>query len=100
MSDNEQFYDDEIAPALLEIAHKLQARGMAMVATVEYAPGERGSTYQLPTDRGFEMDLLHALSRAGKNIDSFLLAVIRMCETRGIDYQESIFLRRNHEAAR
>ncbi|MGU7780693.1 hypothetical protein [Burkholderia sp. PU8-34] len=100
MSDNEKFYDEEIAPALLEITHKLRTRGMSMVATVEYEPGSRGSTYEMPKARGFEMDLLRALSRAGNNVDAFLLSVIRMCDTRGIDYKGSIFLQRLAETAR
>lgn len=97
MSENEKFYDEEIAPALLEIAKKLDARGMSMIATVEYDRGERGSTYQLAKDRGFEMDLLYAQSRAGNHIDSFLFSVIRMCQRRGISLRESIFLQRYGE---
>ncbi|WP_069267371.1 hypothetical protein [Paraburkholderia nodosa] len=93
MTDNEKFYDDEIAPALLELANKMRPRGMSMVATVEYDRGDRGSTCELAKDRGFEMDLLHALSRAGNHIDSFLIAVIRICNSRGISMRESIFLK-------
>ena len=41
---SEQWYDDEIAPALAEIAEKCRKKGVPMVAVVEYEPGERGST--------------------------------------------------------
>lgn len=44
----EDWYDAEIAPKLLGLAGRCRERGMAMVATVEYAPGERGSTMALP----------------------------------------------------
>ncbi|UEP42709.1 hypothetical protein [Burkholderia sp. B21-005] len=100
MSENEKFYDDEIAPALLELAHKLRTRGMSMVATVEFERGKRGSTFELPVERGIEMDLLRALSLAGNNVDSFLISVMRICDRRGVSYQESIFLKRYSEAAR
>ena len=39
-----KWYDDEIAPALAEIAEKCRKEGVPMVAVVEYEPGERGST--------------------------------------------------------
>ena len=47
MTDNEIIYDDEIAPALLEIAKRCGERGMSFVANVEFSPGDTGSTVLL-----------------------------------------------------
>jgi hypothetical protein len=41
---NEDFYDSEIAPQLFAIAEACKARGISFVATVEYDPGEFGTT--------------------------------------------------------
>jgi hypothetical protein len=46
-SDAERFYDEEIAPALLEIGRKCEERGMSVVFLVEYEPGEIGETRRL-----------------------------------------------------
>lgn len=42
MSENEDFYDKEIAPALLDLANKCAERGMHFVAQIEYDPDSFG----------------------------------------------------------
>ena len=41
---SEQFYDDEIAPVLMELAQKCEARGMSFIALCEFAQFEHGHT--------------------------------------------------------
>lgn len=40
--DEEAYYDEEIAPVLLEIAHKCQARGIPFLALVQYGLNRNG----------------------------------------------------------
>ncbi|MES2973341.1 MAG: hypothetical protein V4757_07015 [Pseudomonadota bacterium] len=94
MTENEAFYDAEIAPALMALGAKLQERGMSFVATVEYDPGERGSTIALEEDAGLPMRILHIAANAGENFDALALGVIRYCKARGIDTSASMFLSR------
>lgn len=42
--DNEKIYDNEIAPALRELAHKCTEAGMSIFAIVEYSPGHIAET--------------------------------------------------------
>lgn len=94
MSANEQWYDEEIAPALLAISKKLEDRGMSMIATVEFNPDERGSTFVLSEDATLPMHILHIAARAGGNFDSLAMGVLRFCKARGISTDASMFLSR------
>lgn len=83
---NEEFYDAEIAPALLELGEKCKERGMALVAGVEYARAEDwGSTVVgLFEQEGLACMLWAAYAlRCGNNLDSFMGAIIRMAKERG-----------------
>lgn len=93
-SENERWYDEEIAPALLDIGRRLEERGMSIVASVEYEPGERGSTKCIAEDAGLPMHLLSMLDLAGQNIDGFIIGVIRHCRANNIDTSSSIALTR------
>ena len=95
MSDllGEEWYDAEIAPKLLELADRCRERGMAMVATVEYARGERGSTMALPDGAGLAMQMLRLCANAGENVDGYMIALSRFCYANGIDTSASIFMR-------
>lgn len=90
---DEEWYDQEIAPALAEIGKKCKERGASMIATVEYAKGERGSTIVRGPDTGLEMVMLELCAKSGTNVDRYLLSLRRFCEESGIDTGESIFMR-------
>lgn len=94
MTDNEKWYDEEIAPALLAIGKKLEDRGMSMIATVEYNPDERGSTFVLSKDATLPMHILRIAAQAGWNFDSLAMGVLRFCKARGISTDASMFLSR------
>lgn len=89
----EQFYDEFIAPALMLLAKQCEERGMSLVACVEYAPNERGGTYQLTADAGLEMRMLHHCAMTAPNIDAYVIGIARCANERGIDTSHSMILR-------
>ena len=94
MTDNEQWYDKEIAPSLMELAARCKERGMSLVAVVEYEHGERGATYQLTEGAGLAMRMLRMCGQAGDNVDAYMIGLTRYCADKGIDTSASIFMAR------
>ena len=92
-SDNERWYDDEIAPLLLEIARKCDAKGVPFLAAVEYAPGDRGKTFVNPTE-SLAMTMLSHCCKMGTNIDGYLIGIQRYCHENNVDTSQSIYLNR------
>lgn len=92
-SDNEKFYDDEIAPMLREVSKKCEAHGMSLLALVEYDKGERGRTTLLQPSAGLEMIMATLCAKAGANIDSYMIGLSRYCREKGIDCSQSIVMR-------
>jgi hypothetical protein len=91
-SPNEVWYDNEIAPALLAISLKCEARGVALVAVVEYNPGERGGTYCMPSSAGLAMVMLRHCAKMGENVDGYMIGLIRYANDKGIDTKASIYM--------
>ncbi|MHB8286701.1 MAG: hypothetical protein ACYDD1_18765 [Caulobacteraceae bacterium] len=83
MSANEQFYDDEIAPALLDLARKCEARGMGLFASVEYNEGDFGSTINKPAQKSDTLLMAYLAARAHGNIDALAISWGRLCKERG-----------------
>jgi hypothetical protein len=94
MNDNEKWYDKEIAPKLKEISRRCEEKGVAFVATVEYEPGERGSTYIIPKDAGLAMIMLRHCSKMGENVDGYIIGLKKYALEHGIDISGSIYLSR------
>lgn len=91
---SETWYDEEIAPVLLEISRKCESRGVSFIAVVEYANGERGRTSTVADNAGLEMRMLDFCARAGSNVDAYIIALIRHCRQNGIPTDSSIVLNR------
>lgn len=91
---NEDWYDAEIAPELLRLAQRCQERGMSFIASVEYAPDERGGTYALTADAGLQMHMLHICSRTAPNVDAYAMGLVKHCVAKGIGHGGSIILSR------
>lgn len=94
ISENEAWYDAEIAPVLADLAKRCNERGMSFIATVEYDEGKRGGTYYLTEDADLSMRMVYLCSRSAPNVDSFLINLTRHCVEKGIDIGQSMFLKR------
>lgn len=75
--EREAFYDREIAPRLAEVAKMLEARGMSIVARVDWLPGKGGSTIALAPDPGPDMRIVVYADRAHGNVD---VLIKTLCE--------------------
>jgi hypothetical protein len=80
---NEAFYDDVIAPALLSLMKQCNERGMPFVATVEYGPGDFGTSADLPAERSLPMDWAYVAARSQGNADIMISHLIKGAEKRG-----------------
>lgn len=83
MSENERFYDDEIAPALLALAKRCHERGMSFLSAVEYAPGSVGRTSHYVEGYGHAMSNALAAIRAGDNADLFIGYIVSRAKEYG-----------------
>ena len=74
---NEEIYDKEIAPALLELCKKAQDLGFSFVASVEWERGENGRTeYQPPANKvGIAQLLVHWAARCNGNVDNLIWTI-------------------------
>lgn len=94
MSDKEDFYDNEIAPMLLEVSKRCEAMEVSFIAVAEYEHGKRGRTATISSDAGLEMRMLDLCARAGSNIDAYIIALIRYCRRNNIPVDSSIVMNR------
>ncbi len=90
----EQWYEAEIAPALMEIGRKCEARGVPFVAVVEWEPEQRGRTELLPPGSSLAMVMLRHCAATAPNIDSYIIGFGRYCREQGIDTSSSIVMNR------
>lgn len=93
VSEDEAWYDAEIAPALAALAKRCHERGMSFVAAVEYQPGDRGDTYYLTKEAGLQMHMLYLAAQTAPNVDRYVMALRRHCQERGQDISGSFVLR-------
>ncbi len=92
-TDDEAWYDAEIAPALAALAKRCHERGMAFVAVVEYQPGDRAGTYYMTEYAGLAMHMQHFCAMTAPNVDAYLMNLKRHCEAVGQDMSGSFVLR-------
>ena len=92
-TEDEAWYDAEIAPALADLATRCYERGMSFLAVVEYQSGDRAGTYYMTEEAGLEMHMLHLAAHSVPNVDSYVMALRRHCKERGIDTGGSFALR-------
>lgn len=88
---NEEIYDSEIAPKLLELCKRCQELGMSFVACVEYDAASAGigrTEFQMP-DKGGQLSaaqrLVHWAARSQGNIDKLFIA----CDRHGREHGHS-----------
>lgn len=76
MSQAEQFYDEHVAPVLLELARKCDEQGIPFLASVEYGEGDLGTTINKAAHASSAF-YLPRLALFSSNIDSFMIRVSR-----------------------
>lgn len=91
--EKEQFYDDHVAPVLLDLAQKCNEHDMAFVAAVEYNPGEVGKTAQMTPDAGVAISMAYMGVKSAPNIDSFMINMSRWCREKKVDISQSVIYR-------
>lgn len=94
VSEDEAWYDAEIAPALAALANRCHERGMAFVAVVEYKPGDHAGTYMVGEDAGLALHMVSLCSRTAPNVDAFVINLARHCKAKGIDTGASLVMKR------
>lgn len=87
---NEQFYDAEIAPLLLKAGKLAEERGLSLVATVEYAPGEFGTTATLTHDHSHAMAINLMAARSRGNFDALAFGLARRVRDLGCGHGSMI----------
>lgn len=87
MSEAEKKYDEIIAPMLLAVADKCKELGMAMIARVEWEPGECGITQMGDNDRSGGQRLAYMAAFSRGNIDFLCMSLLKV---KGAD--QSVFL--------
>lgn len=92
---NEQIYDEQIAPELLRLASICQKHGMSFIACVEYDAPNSGigrTEFQMPDQSGklsAAQRIVHWAARCKGNIDSLFVA----CDRHGQEHgHSSIYL--------
>lgn len=93
VSDEEAWYDAEIAPALAALAERCHARGMSFVSVVEYQPGDRARTRYLTADAGLAMQMVDLAAATVPNVDCYVMNLRKLCKERGQDISGSFVLR-------
>ena len=81
--EREKFYDDEVAPVLLDLARKCHANGISFVADVEWEPGESGTTTLLAEPHSFSIEMSAICARANNNADAMIMHMMRYARERG-----------------
>ena len=94
VSEDEAWYDVEIAPALAALAKRCNERGMSFVAAVEYQRGDRGGTYYMTKDAGLEMRMLHLAAQTVPNVDGYIMSLAKFCKANGVDIGASFVMKR------
>ena len=76
MRTKETIYDEDIAPALLELAKRCEQNGFSLSAICEWEPGKSERTTTHSSDCSFGVRLVTASMQANGNIDALLKAIL------------------------
>ena len=85
----EQFYDEEIAPVLLELAKKCDEKSISLISAVEFAPNDIGGTYNIKKP-GIEMKVAYLGCRCLGNVDNLIMSLLKDAKKNG---HNSIYLK-------
>jgi hypothetical protein len=93
MSENEDWYDREIAPKLAKLANACGNRGLSFIAVVEYESGNQATTTRFSEGAGLAMTMISHCAQTAPNLDGFVIGLARYCQEKGIDTGASIVMR-------
>ncbi len=79
----EAFYDDKIAPVLLELVKQCEAEGLSLVAMCEFAPNETGTTCSVRKGAGIEIVMANMAMRSLGNVDLLLMSLCHYGDKHG-----------------
>lgn len=96
---SEELYDSEIAPELLRLADRCKELGMPFVATVEYSPGERGTTASGIAASNMDMQVAYLAARYGSRLDELMIAMARRVREQGVPHSCIVLQRLGVEPA-
>lgn len=88
--DKEKFYDERIAPALMNIAKECEDNGLSFIALCEWDSDGRGVARTIQKGSSFALRMADTAILAQGNIDSFMMAVERYAKENG---HNSIYLK-------
>jgi len=103
---NKEWFDQELAPKLLEIAKICEDKGISFIATVEFRVKgrtlSRVSTQALAQFRSMGVNFIQLCNVCGDDIDKFLTLSARMLNELRIDYSKTMLhkLFRSEHASR
>lgn len=93
VSEDEAWYDAEIAPALAALAERCHQRGMAFLSVVEYQPGDRARTLYMTEHAGLAMQMVHLCAATAPNVDCYIMNLRKHCKEVCQDISGSFVLR-------
>lgn len=93
VSEDEAWYDAEIAPALAGLAKRCHERGMAFLAVVEYQPGDRARTLYMTEHANLAMQMVNLCAATVPNVDCYIMNLRKHCKAVGQDISGSFVLR-------
>ena len=89
MTDGEKWYDEHLAPKLLELAKDAHKHGLSFLAVVEWETGETGRTAWMQEAHGLPIRMANVAAQTKGNVDAFWMWVQRYAKEHG---HSSIFL--------
>lgn len=89
---SEKFYDDVIAPKLLEISNLCKENGLSFVGAVEWPESSLCYTLIMQKDATIAVRLVEVSAKANGNFDAMAFAILRYAKENNIR-NDSIVLR-------
>lgn len=93
MEDKEKFYDEVIAPKLMEVGKICKEKGIPFLAVVEYTPSKVGEIGVIIPEECLKMAMIRHCAKTAPNIDWYFIGLSRYATEKNIDTSASIVMR-------
>ena len=90
---NEEIYDKEIAPKLMEIAKLCEKEEIPFLSVVEYSPGLVGRTELQTKDECIKMVMVRHCAKTAPNIDGYIIGLSRWGKKEKVNMDNSIVMK-------